>query len=407
MKPGRRNILFVTPWYPTPAHIYAGIFVREYSQAVQLQDHVTVLHVGHTEPGLPCRWGMQEVTDPQLNSGIPSYRAWYRRSPIRGVSWFRYWAGAIRAAMALSRKHGPFDLIHAHVFSSAAIALLLGRWYGIPVVLSEHATSFARGVLSPARIRQARRVFRRAKAVLPVSHALQRAMEQCGIRAAFRVVPNTVNAELFHFEPRCPAPDGVVRLLTVTSFLPYKGLEVLLRALRQVPWRGRPWRLDMVGGVPGPDMDRHQKIVDDLGLTAQVTFHGTKDKGEVARMMRGADLFVLPSLVETFSVATAESLMSGLPVLVTQCGGPEEFVDEQCGRIVESGDASALADGITKMLDSLKIYDRMEIARIAKMRFGHEAVGAVLMDVYSQVTGLKNTPAETGAEVRAEHHKEP
>lgn len=407
MKASRRNILFVTPWYPTPAHIYAGIFVREYAQAVQVHDNVAVLHVGGTDPGLPRPWVLQEVTDPRLTNGIPAYRALYRRASMRGVSWFRYWAGTIRAAMVLSRKHGPFDLIHAHVFNSAPIALLLGRWHGIPVVISEHATSFARGVLSRSRIRQARRVFRRADAVLPVSHALQRAMEHCGIRGAFRVVPNTVNAELFHFEPRCPAPDAVVRLLTVTSFLPYKGLEVLLRALCQVSWRGRPWRLDMVGGGPGPDMDRHQKIVEDLGLTAQVRFHGTRDKGEVARMMRGADLFVLPSLVETFSVATAESLMSGLPVLVTRCGGPEEFVDEQCGRIVEPGNAAALADGITKMLDSLKIYDRMEIARMAKLRFGHEAVGAVLMDVYSQVTGLKNAPAETGPEVRAEHPREP
>ena len=407
MKLGRRNILFVTPWYPTEAHVYAGIFVREYAQAVQLHDDVTVLHVGSTDPGMTRGWDMQEVTDPRLTGGIPAYRARYRRTSVRGVSWFRYWAGAIRAAGALSRKHGPFDLIHAHVFSSAAIAVWLGRWYGIPVVVSEHATSFARGVLSLSRIRQARRVFRRARAVLPVSHALQRAMEQCGIRAAFRVVPNTVNAELFHIAPRGPVLDGAVRLLTVTSFLPYKGLAVLLRALSQVPWRGRSWRLDMVGGVPGPDMDRHRSLVADLGLTAQVIFHGTKDKTEVAQMMRGADLFVLPSLVETFSVATAEALMSGLPVLVTRCGGPEEFVDERCGRVVEPGDADALAGGITQMLDSLGSYDREEIARRAEARFGYEAVGAVLMDVYSQATGQDHSAAESGAEARAAHPKEP
>ena len=381
----RLNVLFLTPWYPTKEHVYAGVFVREYAKAVQKYNNVVVLHIGIADQTIPHCWATQRECDENLNAGIPSYRAVYRCARMRGCSWPRYWSSVLWAAAVLSKEYGPFDLIHAHVFSTGPAALLIGSWYGIPVVISEHFTGFASGILSRSQVRQARRVFRRADAVLPVSHALQRAIEQHGIKAAFRVVPNAVNTDLFRFESFSPAPDGTVRLLTVTSFVARKGLVVLFRALSQASWRDRPWHLDVVGGGSDPEAAQHRQMADDLGLKAHVTFQGSMLKSEVARMMRGADLFVLPSLVETFSVATAEALVSGVPVLVTRCGGPEEFVDERCGMVVPPGDSTALADGLAGMLDRLESCDRGEIARTARERFGYGAVAATLDDVYSQV----------------------
>lgn len=359
--------------------------MREYAKALQKHTEVVVLHIGVTDPTLPHWWATHKESDDDLTDGVPCYRAVYRCARMRGCSWPRYWVSVLRAAAGLAKEYGPFDLIHAHIFSAGSAALWIGRWYGIPVVISEHFSGFARGILSPSQVRQARRVFRRADAVLPVSQMLQRAIEQYGIHAAFRVVPNTVNTDLFCCAPHSPAPDGTVRVLAVTSFAANKGLALLLRALSQARWQGRPWHLDVVGGRPGPEADAHRQMTEDLGMAARVTFHGPLPKREVARMMHGADLFVLPSLVETFSVATAEALAAGVPVLVTRCGGPEEFVDERCGLVVTLGDANALAEGLSVMLDRLATYDRSAIARSAKERFGHEAVAALLEAVYAQV----------------------
>jgi len=388
MKPGRLNILFITPWYPTADQVHSGVFVREYAKAVQGRHNVVVLHLGVVDQRIARAWSTQKECDEALTDGIPSYRAVYRQAGIRACSRLRYWASALCAAADVAREHGPFDLIHAHVFSTGPAALLIGRRHGIPVVISEHFSGFMQGALSRSQIRQARRVFRRASAVLPVSRALQRAMEQYGIKAAFSVVPNTVNTDLFHAGAFSPAPDRTVRLLAMASFAPRKGLAFLFRALGQVPWRGRPWRLAVVAGGAGPEEAQHRQMVDDLGLTRHVTFHGWMLKSEVARMMREADLFVLPSLAETFSVATAEALAAGVPALVTRCGGPEEFVDERCGLVVPPGDVSALAEGLTAMLDRLDRYDRKAIAGMARDRFGYEVVSVALDDLYHRVTGL-------------------
>lgn len=397
MNRDRLNVLFVTPWYPTRDHCYNGVFVREYARAVQTLCDVVVLHLAVSDPYMRQWWTTRRETDGTLTAGIPTYRAVYRRSQIRGLTWPRYWAGVMRAAGAIWNAHGPFDIVHAHVYSAGSAALMVGRWRHIPVVISEHSTGFTRGTLPGSEIGRARKAFGKANVVLPVSRFLQRAIEQYGITAEFRVVPNVVDTDMFSHESWARSSDGTVRMLTVTSFVEHKGLAVLFRALKEVSWRDRSWRLDVAGG--GAGASEYRRMAEDMGLSRNVKFHGAVAKSEIARMMKDTDFFVLPSLVETFSVATAEALASGLPVVVTRSGGPEEFVDDSCGIVVAPGDATALAGGINRMVDSLKDYGRDEIARVAKGRFGYESVGSAITDVYSSAV-RRNTVARSGQTVK-------
>ena len=139
----------------------------------------------------------------------------------------------------------------------------------------------------------------------------------------------------------------------------------------------------MVGD--GPEAMALHQCVRDLGLSANVHFCGKKLKSDVAQMMQAADLFVLPSLYETFSAATAEALASGLPAIVTRCGGPEEFVDERSGRIVLPGDAKALAEAVDYMIRHQSEFDRKAIAREASRRFGSASVANTLVALYGRL----------------------
>jgi glycosyltransferase involved in cell wall biosynthesis len=120
----------------------------------------------------------------------------------------------------------------------------------------------------------------------------------------------------------------------------------------------------------------------ELELGDRVTFHGLKPKRDVAEFMRGADIFVLPSLCETFSAPAAEALAVGTPVLATRCGGPQEFIVEEVGLLVAPGDAETLRSGLDYMLENLHLYSRRHIAEYARERFSPECVGAQLHDVY-------------------------
>ncbi len=101
--------------------------------------------------------------------------------------------------------------------------------------------------------------------------------------------------------------------------------------------------------------------------------------------MRQSDLFVLPSLCETFSVPAAEAMASGIPVLATRCGGPEEFITQDQGLLVSPGDADALRQGLDFMLDNLHRYSRGQIVQYARERFSHEVVGAQLHALYQSL----------------------
>jgi glycosyltransferase involved in cell wall biosynthesis len=122
--------------------------------------------------------------------------------------------------------------------------------------------------------------------------------------------------------------------------------------------------------------------VDALGLSDLVEFRGRRERAEVAAALREADLLAVPSRWETFSVATAEALCSGLPVLATDVGALPELVDEASGVLVAPGDARALAGGLERMLDTARGHDRAAIAARAAERYGRDAVGRAWNDVY-------------------------
>ena len=384
----RLKILVVTPWYPHVEHIFAGAFVREHALAVKDRCDVVVLHCSANAPETSARCAIQRETDENLAQGIPTYRATFRPSRPRWCAWPRQLWTFYRAVRTIVKEHGRPDVIHAHVYVIAPAALMLGKWLGVPVVITEHASCFSRGLVAFHNLLITRWVYSRAAIVLPVSRAMQDHLDKSGIHAHYRVVPNIVDTNVFRPSSSHIASDGPVRMIAVSSLIKRKGLAVLFHALTQLPRKPQDWRLDVVG--VGAEAAEHYQMVKDLGLEAKVTFHGPlPTKNEVAQMVQAADFFVLPSLQETFSVTTAEALAVGLPVVVTRCGGPEEYVTERTGIVVPPGDTVALAEALATMLERHSSYDRTAIARESKDRFSAETIGATLNEIYLQAVKAK------------------
>lgn len=368
------KVLFVTVAYPKADAPVAGIFVREHARAAALHADVAVLHLDRG--GMP---GAVDVPDEEF----PTVRVGYRRSP-RPLSVAAHLAGAFTGLRRLRRGGFEPDVLHAHFFLAGFPAVLLGRLYRKPVVVTEHWSVFLPEdplELGTALRWAARVTFRNADAVLPASHALARALEPFRADGICRVVPNVVDTALFA-PTSSRTESGSAGLLTVGLLYPAKGLDVLLRAVALLAGGGRDVRLDVVGD--GPQRSEMAELVRDLGIEEIVTLHGFQPKAKVAQMMREADLFVLASRFDNNPCVVLEALASGLPVVATRVGGIPELVDESGGLLADPNDPVGLAQQLEAAL--IRSFDRPAIARAARARFGPEAVGAQLAEIYVGVT---------------------
>ena len=158
-----------------------------------------------------------------------------------------------------------------------------------------------------------------------------------------------------------------------------------------MPWpgcgRGAPdVSLDLIGGHPATGTaEPFLPQVHSLGLSDCVAFKDAVPWEELPHRMAAADLFVLPSYSEGLTTSIVEAMASGLPVVVTRCGGPEEMVDDSIGRLVKVGDAEDLATGILKVIDGYEGYDREGIQRKAGERYDYRRVSEGIHALYQKV----------------------
>ena len=112
---------------------------------------------------------------------------------------------------------------------------------------------------------------------------------------------------------------------------------------------------------------------------------GSVPGDQLTLWMNACDLFVLPSLSESFGIVQLEALACGRPVVATRNGGSEEVViSDDYGLLVEPADPEDLADKILAALD--REWDREKILAYAE-RYTWENIAKEIMGVYEQVLG--------------------
>jgi glycosyltransferase involved in cell wall biosynthesis len=146
---------------------------------------------------------------------------------------------------------------------------------------------------------------------------------------------------------------GEVRLLYVGRLVRTKGARDAIRALAHV--REAPAVLDIVG--EGFDRSACQALVDELGLTGRVRVHGWQPRERVSDFYRSADVFVFPSYREPGGNVVFEAMGHGLPLIVSDVGGPGAAVDDASGIRIHPESPDQYARGIAEAISRL-VRDR-------------------------------------------------
>ena len=214
------------------------------------------------------------------------------------------------------------DVLHAHTgLPDGIVAADLGASLGIPVVVSEHMSTIEAELANPTALERYRSLLRPGVSLFAVSESLAgRVAQLLGVASArVGVLPNPVDGEAFPLsvEPRDPN-----ELLWVGSLGEHKGIDVLLRAFAVARGRDSQLRLRLIGSERSTgELQRWRALGSELGVADAVAFDGWADRAAVSAAMSRAGAFVHPSPSETFGVAAAEAILTGLPVAARRSGG--------------------------------------------------------------------------------------
>jgi len=246
-------------------------------------------------------------------------------------------------------------------------------------VITEVNTGFGTGRVRGWAANVSRRSFAGAEAVVAISQNLCRRLNEFGGPRRVEVIPCTVDDS--YWTPQAePRPRTPFTFYAQAHLTPRKGFDILIRAF------ARRFRDDdtahLIIGGDGVIRSELEALADSSGVRSQVTFLGAIPRDAVREAMRAANCFVLPSLAENFGVVLIEALATGLPVIGTRCGGPEDFIDDRVGILLSPGDEDALGEALSAMR-TRPAPDANTIREYARARFGYSAVGSRLKDFYS------------------------
>jgi len=158
-----------------------------------------------------------------------------------------------------------------------------------------------------------------------------------------------------------PAPlakgsrDVKPTLLCVAAVVPRKGHDVLLDALERMA--DAAWRLVCVGSLDRDPAwaERLVQRVRERALDDRIVFTGEVDDAALAGHYAAADAFVLATHHEGYGMAFAEALARGLPVIGTSAGAVPDTVPEEAGILVDPGDADALREVLSRLIDDANL----------------------------------------------------
>lgn len=364
------KLLVIPEMFPAHDEDIAGVYTLDYIRAVQPFCDVEVFY-----PRLSGEPGLQSEDDVR---GFRIHRfhlmngdgGWLRK--VHYVRWFT-------RALTEAKKLGPFDLIHAHgPLLHGNLAVQLGQYFKIPVILSVHTGPFSVISRNPFYSRMAARSIAKANLTLAVSEHLQQEIADADMKPKRMAVSgNPVNEERFQWADRSEQRQLMVFVSRLDEF---KGGLRTLKAFHKAMPTLPGWRLAIAG--VGKELEKIERYVALHGLEKSVRITGTLTKESLHLLFIGGDFLVFPSRHETFGLIAQEALVTGMPVIAGNTTALDECIDDTMGIKVDPDDVDQIAEAMVQLAQNPEQFDGREIRKKVVERFGLEAFGRQMKTHY-------------------------
>jgi glycosyltransferase involved in cell wall biosynthesis len=375
-----KQVLIMSFWNPTPQMPQQGIFIQDQVAAVcNLLENVVFLQVN------------------VLYSNCLFIKRTFEESPYYGnkriiISLYSFlwkfiyvnpWHLA-RLIYRILNKEGikiSPAIIHSNViFPCGVVGYLLARRFGSKLVISEHWSKAEKLLKHPLFRRIALKAYHQNFAIICVSKFLSKMIVKATGHRNAVVIPNIINTEVFTFLPKPASDNGTLSFICVASWRYPKRLDLIVRALCDYASEtSGQVKLRIVGSGIQAEKLKNLQIPGNL----HIEWLGYLDKPAIANLLHTTMVFMHASNIETFSIGTAEALLTGTPVLASNVGALPELINDNNGILVENSTEFWLK-GIREIVT--KKFDYEAIAKEYRDKFSPAAVGKSIISIYREAT---------------------
>jgi len=320
----------------------------------------------------------------------------FHRVDTPGYPLFRepqYLLALANRLVQVARAH-HLDIIHAHYAIPHAAAAYLARQIltassgaHVPrTITTLHGTDVTILGADPSYRETVSFCIDQSDAVTAVSASLRDdTKREMPVKSAIEVIPNFLDCGFHRRAPNaalrdrlCPAGEKLV--VHVSNLRPVKQIDAVVKIFARIRERVAA-RLAIVG--EGPDWGKAEELVRELGLSPHVEMIG--ETQDIVGLLSVADLFLLPSLQESFGLSALEAMACGVPVVASRVGGlPEVVVDGETGYLHPSDAIDLMAESAITILSDRALHARMaaRAAQVAVERFSADRIVPQYEELY-------------------------
>lgn len=390
------RVLFITPWYPTPHNRLSGLFIKDHAKSISDQTSTVVLAC--IEDGLlgKLQFRIENYCENNINTFIVYYHKINTQMPtsikniLRGILFF---IASIKGFRRICFVLGLPDLINANItLPSGVTALFIRLILNVPYVVTEHLSNPLKEAMGYGKINMVEKtiikiVNKYAYNVIVPSKAMGESLKKLGLAKRYNVIHPCIEKPLDRYIRNTNYLDESKTFKYVHISImddKKKNISGILKAFSGVLENGvNNTELHLIGD--GPDFKKLKQMAHDLGIPKKtIFFHGALYGEHKSELLASCNVFILFSNCEGFSIATAEALAHGLPAIVTDCGGPREYMSKKHGIIIKRGDIRSLTKAMLEIRNTYKNYDPTFISTNIINKFSPQNVGKKLYATLNQ-----------------------
>lgn len=371
------TILLLTHSYPDSRIKWRGLFIQDQALALSEKHEIIVVYfrVDYTSFAPFSKYSFVKrqkgkVTEYEVTTG--------KSFPV--INQLKYLNDTYRFIRKEILSKKKIDIIHSHLsYPAGFLGTIIQNREKIPCVLTEHTwiKKYFRSTIHKLCVLY---TLKHCGCIVAVSRALGEDINRYCKRPV-HVIPNVIDMNKFSVtDPgRMENKMNIGILGGMGNYR--KGLDILIKAVSLL----KDMDLTVHIGGDGKYLSTFRDMARKLDVDGKCIFYGEIKPENIQDFYSKLHFYILPSRDETFGVVVVEAMASGLPVIATRCGGPEEIITEETGILIEKENPPELARAIRSLAGNLDSYNRKAIRNYVLEKYSKDRFTESLSEVYQEL----------------------